>query len=49
MQDILVAIILSACVIFAVWRIWKNFHRPKCDHVCAGCPLADKCGHGCCH
>ncbi|MBE6255215.1 MAG: hypothetical protein E7105_06850 [Prevotella sp.] len=47
MQQILVLIILAACVAYTARRLWKRFtaKRGEDDVRCAGCPLADSCQH----
>lgn len=45
LQYILIAVIVSASVAYAIYRAYKSIqHNRRCKNAgCAGCPFYDKC------
>ncbi|MCR5644380.1 MAG: FeoB-associated Cys-rich membrane protein [Prevotella sp.] len=48
MEEIIVWLIVGACVGYAGWRLWRVLHPSKecdcgCNCGCSNCPLAEKC------
>ena len=45
-QEVIVAVVLVACVAYTVRRLWHRIRAARGGDVrCAGCPLADTCTH----
>lgn len=46
MQELIVAVVVAACLAYTARRLWLRFRAASGGDVrCAGCPLADTCQH----